>query len=92
LIDLIWLVVVFIAVVIIMICHYSILVSPLFEALECTCIGEGTRCRESNLFNADFWHHYWKEETPAVFASVNSMKDSGAALASSAGRQHSKHR
>lgn len=92
LIDLIWLVVVFIAVVIIMICHYAIVVSPLFEALECTCIGEGTRCRERNLFDRGFWHHYWKEETPAVFAAVNSLKEGGASLVTSAGRQHSKHR
>lgn len=91
--DLIWLVIVFIVVSIIMTCHYIILVNPLFEALECTCIGEGTRCRETNLFNEGFWHHYWKEETPAVFAAVKSLKEGGgAALASSAGRQHSKHR
>jgi hypothetical protein len=92
LIDLLWLGIVFAVVLIVMICHYAFLVSPLFEALECTCIGEGARCREANLFNDGFWHHYWKEETPAVFATVNSLKEGGAALASSPGRQHNKHR
>lgn len=92
LIDLIWLMLVFVSVVIIMTCHYTVLVSPLFEALECTCIGEGARCRERNLFNEGFWHQYWKEDTPAVFATVNALKDSGATLVTSAGRQHGKHR
>lgn len=92
LIDLIWLVVVFVAVAIIMSCHYKFLVTPLFEALECTCIGEGTRCRETNLFNQEFWHNYWKVETPAVFSAVDSLKSGGAALASSAEREHTKKR
>lgn len=53
--------------------YYSIL-DPIFDALECTCIGVGKNCREAKTFNYDFWHKYWKEDVPAVFAALDELK------------------
>jgi len=47
---------------------------PLFRALECTCIGEGEYCRETQRFSYDFWYKYWKEDVPAVFAELDKLK------------------
>jgi hypothetical protein len=90
LIDLLWLGLVFVVVFVIMLCHYAIVVTPLFEALECTCIGEGERCRETNLFDRGFWHEYWKDETPAVFSAVNAMKSGGSGAMSASSRRESR--
>lgn len=53
--------------------YYNVL-DPVFDALECTCIGEGVKCREAQTFSYDFWHKYWKEDVPAVFQALDQLK------------------
>lgn len=74
LVDLLYLVLVFVSVVLMMASHYTVIVDPLFQALECTCVNQGATCREANKFNYGFWHHYWKEQTPNVFKEINQLK------------------
>jgi len=49
-------------------------VEPLAEALECACLGTGTRCREAEKFSYQFWYKYWKEDVPNVFKAVAEMR------------------
>merc|ERR1719410_755474 len=49
-------------------------VEPLYEALECACLGKGGNCREADRFSYDFWYKYWKEDVPNVFRSVAAMR------------------
>merc|ERR1719350_1106594 len=49
-------------------------VEPLYEALECACLGEGPHCREADKFSYDFWYKYWKDDVPNVFKAVAKMK------------------
>jgi len=51
-------------------------VTPLAEALSCACLGVGETCLEAQKFSYDFWHSYWKDVVPAVFAEVDAMKAS----------------
>lgn len=55
--------------------YYSTL-DPLFDALQCTCIGVGENCREAQTFSYDFWHKYWKEDVPKVFGELDALKGS----------------
>lgn len=65
-------------VAIIVLWHYSeTLVNPLYDALECTCLGEGENCREAQRFSYDFWYNYWKVDVPKVFEDVDAMKSAG---------------
>merc|ERR1719215_2216794 len=64
----------FVVVMLIMVFHYTVLVDPLFTALECTCLSQGSACREANRFNYEFWHGYWKVDTPNVFKEIDQLK------------------
>jgi len=81
LIDLLWLAVVFAVVMVVMIGYQGLIVDPLYQALQCTCIGEGSTCREANAFNYGFWHNYWKHDTPAIFNDVEVLKQSSGSMA-----------
>merc|ERR1719265_1237216 len=54
--------------------YYNATLDPLFDALQCTCIGVGNNCREAINFNYDFWHKYWKEDVPGVFKELDILK------------------
>jgi len=49
-------------------------VEPLYEAIECACLGKGTQCREADTFSSDFWFNYWKEDVPNIFKAVAEMR------------------
>lgn len=74
LIDLLWLILVFVVVGVIMYNHYTKTINPLYAALKCTCLKVGESCHEATHFGAEFWHDYWKHKTPQVFADVAKMK------------------
>jgi len=80
-VDVIQLVGIVIFVVVCMHMYNTTLVAPLYDALECTCLSKGERCREADRFSYDFWHKYWKEDVPLVFKTVAKMKEeAGGAL------------
>jgi len=54
--------------------YYSYTLDPIFDALECTCLGVGEKCREAETFSYDFWQKYWKEDVPAVFKALDELK------------------
>jgi hypothetical protein len=49
-------------------------VGPLKDAIECTCVTSGDKCREAKQFDYDFWYDYWKVKTPQVFRDVEVLK------------------
>jgi hypothetical protein len=49
-------------------------VGPLKDAIECTCVTSGARCREATTFGYDFWYDYWSVKTPQVFKDVEALK------------------
>jgi len=53
---------------------YSGTVEPLYEALECACLGKGAHCHEADRFSYDFWYKYWQEDVPNVFKAVAEMR------------------
>jgi len=57
--------------------YYYGTLTPLYNAIECTCIGEGETCREAQTFSYDFWHKYWKEDVPNVFKELDRLKSGG---------------
>lgn len=74
LMDLMWLILVFVLVAVIMYHHYTKTINPLYEALQCTCLKVGESCHEASHFGGKFWRDYWKHKTPQVFADVAEMK------------------
>eukprot|EP00746_Dinoflagellata_sp_MGD_P124159 gnl/MRDRNA2_/MRDRNA2_58742_c0_seq1.p1 gnl/MRDRNA2_/MRDRNA2_58742_c0~~gnl/MRDRNA2_/MRDRNA2_58742_c0_seq1.p1 ORF type:complete len:624 (-),score=131.74 gnl/MRDRNA2_/MRDRNA2_58742_c0_seq1:29-1900(-) len=56
--------------------YYGSTLDPIYDALQCTCIGVGENCREAQTFSYDFWHKYWKEDVPAVFKALDELKGS----------------
>lgn len=77
-VDMLWLVVVGVMVAVVLYHHYTSTVYPLNDALGCACTSTGRNCREANVFNREFWHDYWKHETPKVFTDVADMRKRGA--------------
>lgn len=79
--DIIGMVLLVLVVMTIMLSHHRSVVQPLWQALECTCLGEGAQCMEATKFNEDFWLNYWTVEVPNVFDQVADLKkgvDAGA--------------
>eukprot|EP00747_Dinoflagellata_sp_TGD_P063194 gnl/TRDRNA2_/TRDRNA2_153343_c0_seq4.p1 gnl/TRDRNA2_/TRDRNA2_153343_c0~~gnl/TRDRNA2_/TRDRNA2_153343_c0_seq4.p1 ORF type:complete len:669 (-),score=111.14 gnl/TRDRNA2_/TRDRNA2_153343_c0_seq4:126-2021(-) len=72
--DILWLLVVAVIVTIVMWSHFHNVVLPLYDALECTCLSEGKKCREAQLFDYEFWYEYWHKTTPAIFHDVDRLK------------------
>lgn len=72
--DFVWFLVTAGGAILIMYTNYKYTVTPLGEALECTCLGMGSKCVEANNFTYSFWHDYWKLATPKVFKDVAVMK------------------
>jgi arginine exporter protein ArgO len=54
--------------------HHSYIVTPLSQALECTCLGRGSHCLEAQKFTPDFWSDYWTVAVPGVFKDIAEMK------------------
>jgi hypothetical protein len=55
---------------------------PIYDALECTCLASGPKCREAQFFNRAWWDNYWMKIIPGVFKEVDTLKTTvpGAAL------------
>jgi hypothetical protein len=74
LVDVLWLCTVVVVAIAIMLWHYKMSVEPMGQALMCTCLSTGEHCEEANKFSYDFWHQYWKVETPQIFKDVDVLK------------------
>jgi len=61
--------------------HKKTIVEPVLNALDCTCRSRGEKCMETQKFNYDFWHDYWKNVVPGVFENVEKLKAGGASTA-----------
>lgn len=75
-VDVIHLISLLIIVICVMMWYNSSTVQPLYDALECTCLSKGEKCREAESFSYDFWYQYWKSDVPAVFSAVDELKAS----------------
>merc|ERR1719478_1232002 len=76
-----------VAVWIIMDWQSRVIVLPVYNALECTCLSSGEHCVEAQKYNYDFWHNYWMKAVPDIFTEVDKLKASRllAAVGSHAG-------
>merc|ERR1719262_1325842 len=70
----IWLCIVMVLAIVIMVMYYMKSVEPMGQALMCTCLSTGQHCEEANKFSDEFWHRYWKIETPQIFKDVDVLK------------------
>lgn len=50
------------------------MVSPLYDALECTCLSKGATCREAQKFNSAWWDNYWRYAVPETFKQIDALK------------------
>lgn len=73
LVDLLWVVGLFIVVGFVMSSYYSKVVAPVYDALQCTCIKEGDHCVEAKKFSYDFWYEYWSKVVPDVYRDVEKI-------------------
>jgi hypothetical protein len=78
--DMLWFFGVMIASVIIVQTYGEVTVTPLYDALQCACLGVGDNCIEADKFSYDFWHDYWKNTVPAVFDEVDVLKQTAGAM------------
>lgn len=74
LVDVIWLILIFVAAGAIMTVYYRTSVVPMGQALMCTCLSTGEHCHEAKKFDYDFWYQYWKIDTPQIFKDVDVLK------------------
>eukprot|EP00747_Dinoflagellata_sp_TGD_P105826 gnl/TRDRNA2_/TRDRNA2_169668_c1_seq4.p1 gnl/TRDRNA2_/TRDRNA2_169668_c1~~gnl/TRDRNA2_/TRDRNA2_169668_c1_seq4.p1 ORF type:complete len:584 (-),score=105.41 gnl/TRDRNA2_/TRDRNA2_169668_c1_seq4:105-1856(-) len=74
--DVLWLLFAFAVVGWIMYEYQTTTVIPLYDALECTCVVKGDKCREANKFDYDYWYEYWKVTTPQIFKDIAKLKAS----------------
>merc|ERR1719443_135579 len=71
--DALWLVVILCLTIGVMYGFHEQVVVPVSDALECTCMNQGSKCREAERFSTEFWENYWLREVPAVYEEVNKM-------------------
>lgn len=87
--DLAWFFVLLSTAAIFMVCHTKYVVEPLYDALECACLSEGSKCREAHVFSYEFWQQYWMLDLPSSIMRINEAKYShGAALLESSTKSH----
>jgi hypothetical protein len=79
--DWIWLIVSVVGTVTYIWWYSTVVVEPLYDALECSCVGEGSNCHEAERFSKSFWDHYWRHDVPNSFEQIDKLKHSGAAKA-----------
>jgi len=74
LVDMLWFFGVWLAAMFLIYQYGEVTVTPIYDALQCSCLGIGDNCVERHRFNFDFWYDYWKNVVPAVFAEVDELK------------------
>jgi hypothetical protein len=79
--DWVWLAISVVATVSYITWYSSVVVDPLYDALQCNCIGEGKNCLEASRFSNSFWDDYWRHEVPNSFKLIDQLKHSDAAKA-----------
>jgi len=88
LVDMLWFFGVWIAAMTIVYQYGETTVTPIFDALQCSCLGIGDNCVERHKFNYGFWYDYWKNVVPAVFADVAELKKGAGAFVEMQSRKH----
>jgi len=87
--DLAWFFVLLFLAALFMAYHTKMLVEPLYSALECACLSEGSKCREAHVFSYQFWQQYWMLDLPSAIMRINEVQYShGAALLESSAKSH----
>jgi len=81
LVDMLWFFGVWIASMWLIYSYGENTVTPVFDALQCSCLGIGDNCVEAHRFSYDFWYDYWKNVVPQVFTDVAQMKSEAGAAA-----------
>lgn len=71
--DALWLLVILVATCGVMYALHTQVVTPVSDALECTCMNQGEKCFEAKRFSYEFWENYWTREVPGVYEEVNKM-------------------
>jgi len=70
--------------------HLLWVVKPLYGALQCTCLSEGSQCREAHAFSYQFWQQYWMLDLPSSIMRINEAQYSygAASLLESTAKSH----
>lgn len=91
--DWLWLLLSILATVTYIWWYSDVVVAPLYDALECSCVQEGGHCLEAQKYNSDFWDNYWRRELPKSFKAIDKLKHANAnnAVSSLLRRRHGHH-
>lgn len=49
------------------------MVNPLYDALQCACVGEGESCQEASKFSNSWWSNYWSHEIPSSIKDIKAL-------------------
>jgi len=71
--DLLWFIAVLITAIAFQLYYTSVIVQPLHNALECTCLSQGKHCFEANAFSSSFWDNYWKDAVPNARQGIDNL-------------------
>jgi len=84
--DVVFLVFVAVATLLFMVYHNKTMVEPVYQSLQCACLGEGDNCAEATKFSREFWSNYWSKDVPGSITAIQSLEAAAAGSASHAGR------
>jgi hypothetical protein len=77
--DMIWFVIVMAAATLYIWYYTKVLVDPLYESLECSCVVEGEKCLDAQRFSASFWDNYWRHVVPNSLEQIDTLHHAEAA-------------
>jgi len=49
---------------------YQTRLIPVRKALSCACTTQGDQCFEAQLYNEEWWEHYWRVEVPQTYRTM----------------------
>jgi len=87
--DAVFLVVVMVLTTLFMVYYSYAIVEPIYDSLQCACLGEGKNCHEATRFSRTFWDNYWTNDVPASIKRISGLKDDSlpVAMVQGAGRR-----
>jgi len=72
--DIAWFILIMALSVSFLVYYTAVVVTPLYEALECACLSQGSMCREADTFSNGFWNQYWQHDVPGSIQGIGDLK------------------